>query len=583
MPRKVEKYEGLLIRYLDDVRSGKRIAGRLERSAVKRFDSDRERERSDPDYPYELNMQLAETACEFFELFKHTDGEYAGRRFELYPWQVFIVFNLFGWVHKSTGFRRYREAFLSVGRGNGKSPFGALIMLLLFAFDAPLEARAEVYTSAVKRDQAKIAFGACKRFVETTPLKDGYISIFQNKLSIDRTNSIFEPLSSDAKSADGLNIHGLLRDELHAWTEKQRDYYEKLQTALGKRRQPLAVTITTAGDEESQIWREEHGFASKVVDPDCPVESDSLFVMIFEIDDDDSELEEDNWHKANPMLEFGVVKVQYLKDLAAKAETEPAALNQFRRYHCNKLTVSANRSITSEMWAKGAADIPWEMVKEIYSGVDLGWKDDLAAVGYVAPLDWVSIEGKSKRRYAVWADVFVPAGSARDLNRQPFAEWINSGRLIKTDSEWTDTTPIYKSVDEANKRFGIKSLAYDPAGAREFALNCENELSVSTFAFSQQHKHYHEPLEEFVIAMNEGRLIHGDDSLLGWATLNVIEDVNSKGHRMPSKKRSEDKIDPFVAVLMAFSESLFSERQKPSVYETRGPLMLGDMASQNDG
>ena len=227
------------------------------------------------------------------------------------------------------------------------------------------------------------------------------------------------------------------------------------------------------------------------------------------------------------------------------------------------------------MWAAGDGDIPWKDLGKGYAGVDLGWCDDLAAVGYCFPLDWVSIEGQSKKRYAVFADVFVPRGGRRDLTREPFKSWVERRLLTVTESEWTDVEPIYESISRRHKQHGgIKIIAYDPANAREFALNLTNVLKLNSFPFNQRHVHYHEPLREFKQALHEGRIIHGGSPVLGWAAQNAVEDENAAGHRMPAKARSVDKIDPFVAVLMAFSQSLFDERQNRSVYERRGMKVL---------
>lgn len=557
--------------YMDAVRSGARIAGRLEQEAVSRFLADRDLERSG-DSPFRFDEALADRACRFFPLLRHSDGQYCGHRFTLYPWQVFIVRNLFGWVHRDTGYRRFKEAFLSVGRGNGKSPFGAALMLLLFEMDFPPEPRAEVYTTAVKRDQAAISFNAAKRFVEMSPALSSKITIHIKKL-LNGTHSNFEPLSSDAGSADGHNIHGLLRDELHEWSEYQREYYDKLASALAKRRQPMAITITTAGSERSRLWRENYGFASKVVDQTCPLQADNLFVFICEIDEDDDELDEQCWPKANPMLEYGVVKIGALRDMAAKAVEDPATRRVMRRYHCNRLAYTEHKSFTSDMWAKGDQAIPYGEIQHVFLGVDLGVVDDLAAVGVVAPLDWISVEGMSKRRYAVWCHSWIPAGTKRNLSHEPFAAFIRDQRLITTDSEWTDTAYMYREVENLNDQYGVRKLAYDPAMAREFALNCVNEIGIEVFPFNQQHHKYNEPLLEFKQALAEGRILHAGDPLLGWAALNVVEDVNIKGHAMPSKQKGEEKIDPFVAVLMAFSEALFAERIKRKMSFT--PARLG--------
>lgn len=559
------KYRKLAHEYVDAVLDGTRTAGVLEVAAVKRYVEDLDR----PDFGYYFDQRQAVEACEFFELLVHTDGEYAGQPFTLYPWQVFIVWQLFGWRSRETKLRRFRELFLSVGRGNGKTPFGAALLLLVFAFDSPIEERAECYTAAVKRDQAGLSFNAAKRFVEKSGLaRSGYLQALKTAISIPRNGSTLIPLSSDAKSADGLNIHGLLRDELHAWTDYQRDFYEKLQTALGKRRQPLAVTITTAGSENSTLWREQHELCKKVATGSVPI--DSMLVAIFEIDDEDDELDPQVWPKANPMLEYGVVKRRYLEDMAAAAAADPTQRHQFRRYHGNKLTYSFNKSFTAEMWDVGREAIPWDQLKSGFAGVDLGWCDDIAALGYVFPLDWVSVEGQSKRRYAIFADAFCPRNGRRELSREPWKSWIQSRKLTVTDSEWTDTAPMYARLGDRNKAYGLRVVAYDPANAREFATNVTNELKLETFAFGQTHARYHEPLRELKQALAEGRIVHGGCPLLGWAATNVVEEENSKGHRMPSKGRSIDKIDPFVAVLMAFSEAMFAERQAKSVYRDRG-------------
>lgn len=546
------------------------MAGLLEKYAVERYLRDRARS----DWAYKFDVDVASMACDFFPCLLHTDGEYVDKPFDLYPWQAFLVANVFGWVNRKTGFRRFREAFISMGRGNGKTPFGAALMLLMLGFDTPQEARAEVYTAAVKRDQAGLAFNAARNFVTKSGLSS-MIRVMEKKLIVTSNNSFLTALSSDGKSADGLNIHGLLCDELHAWTDYQREFLEKLKTAMGKRRQPLWVTITTAGSEESTLWREQYEYMRQVLDPASDVEADQTFAFIAEIDDDDDELDEQCWPKANPMLEYGVVKIDYLRDLAEKSKVDSTARHQMRRYHGNKLTYSSRKSFTQGEWNKGAAIPSLEGVRDVYAGIDLGWCDDFSAVGYCAPLDWVSIEGESKRRYAIWSEVLIPKGTKRNLREEPFLSWIRDRLVHVTDSEWTDTEPLYASLKETKKSFRIRSVAYDPNNAREFATNCVNKLKVDMYPFAQTHSKYHEAFREFKQALSDGRILHGGEPVIGWAAQNVVEDTNHAGHTMPSKKRSQDKIDPFVAVLMAFSEALYSARTKPSKYETVAPLTIG--------
>ncbi len=71
--------------------------------------------------------------------------------------------------------------------------------------------------------------------------------------------------------------------------------------------------------------------------------------------------------------------------------------------------------------------------------------------------------------------------------------------------------------------------------------------------------------------MREGRIVHGGNPLLEWCALKVVTKENTTGMQMPWKMKSSDKIDPFCALVMAFSEAMFNEPKKPSIYETMAP------------
>lgn len=574
-PKHVLKYRKIVKKYCDDVLKGRLVVGKLERDAVQRYLDDLKSAKK-ARAKYYLDENAAAMACEFFPtLLVHGSGEYAGTPFELYPIQVFTVWNIFGWKRKKDGLRRFREVFYSVGRGNGKTPLAVGIVLQGMGFDDPIEAQAECYIAATKRDQAAIGFNDAKRFVQMQDALSCYFEVLKYNISIPANNSKLEPLSGDGKTMDGLRIHFLMRDELHAWTEHHRDYYEKLETALGKRRQPLALTTTTAGDENSQLWREQYEHARKTVSRDNPLIDDELFVMICEIDDDDDELDEKVWPKANPLMRHGVVKVDAIRRLALKAKSQPSIRHELKRYHCNKLTYSFAKSIDDKLWSLGKVPEVPPLTITPHGAVDLGWKDDLAAIGWCFPLDKIDVGGTMKRRYFVDADVWIPAGTKRDLLSEPFRTLVREGHISKTESEWTDTKAMYARLRGRIADHGCRTIAYDPNNAREFALNCVNDLGLETYAFSQTHQKYNEPLREFLVALSEKRILHDGNPLLAWCATNLVEEANSKDERMPSKKRSIDKIDPIVAIIMAFSECLFAEPEINSVYEERGPLVFG--------
>jgi phage terminase large subunit-like protein len=117
---------------------------------------------------YRYDEEAAERAVSFFPRFLvHVKGEWAGRPFELSPWQADrVVRPLFGWKKKD-GTRRYRTVYVEVPRKNGKSSLAAGIALILLYTDR--EPGAEVYSAAADRDQAAIVFDAAKQMVLASP------------------------------------------------------------------------------------------------------------------------------------------------------------------------------------------------------------------------------------------------------------------------------------------------------------------------------------------------------------------------------------------------------------------------------
>lgn len=575
----------LVAKYIDDVVTGRVVTGKYERAACLRHLQDLERGKERGIY---FDETIADRACDFFPLLKHTTGQYAGKPFELIAFQRFVVWSLNGWRREADRMRRFAHAYISMGRGNGKSPFAAALLLSFFAFDCPLEIRAEAYTVATKRDQARIVFDEVRRYVNQEDNLRGMFQTLRSNINIPANGSKLEPLGSDSKNTDGLVPHVIVADELHAWQEKHRELWEKLTTAMHKRRQPLMITITTAGSEESQLWREEYDLACRVVDRDLPFDADDRFVYIAQIDDDDDPLDERVWPKANPMLAEGVVKLDALRSAAAAARVSPAKRNAFARYHGNRLTTSVAKLITPELWATGAGPLPDLDGMTGHAGFDWGWKDDIAALAMVFPLEHVDppdvVESLAapavddvhaddqppprKRRYAVRVWCWIPEHGPRDLTAEPWAGWIRDGWLRVTPGNSTDTQAIYDCVEhEVLEQYGVGSVAMDPNNCREAGAQMANRFGVETFWFGQTCGKYNEPTRELVEALKEGRLLHGDNPLLAWAATNLVVATDNRDYMMPAKKKAKDKIDPMVAMIMGLSECIFAEQAAASYYD----------------
>jgi phage terminase large subunit-like protein len=364
--------------YAHAVAAGRVLANHLVRLACRRHLEDLS---SATARRLRFDSAAARHAIEFFGFLRHSKGEWAGQTFALAPWQAFVVGCLFGW-QRSDGLRRFRTAYCAVSRKNGKSTLSAGIGLYLLVADG--ERGAEVYSAATTRDQARIVFDEAKRMVASSPALMRRVGILINNLHVAASAARFMPLSSDATSMDGLNVHGAIIDELHA--HKSRHVVDVLETATGARRQPLLFEITTAGYDRHSICYEHHDYSIKVLE--SVIQDDSWFAFIAAADESDDWTDPAVWRKANP--NFGLsVKADDLARKAEKAIALPGAQNAFRRMHLNEWTEQAERWIDMAAWDACDAPVDLDQLRgrPCFGGLDLSTTTDITALAWVFPPD----------------------------------------------------------------------------------------------------------------------------------------------------------------------------------------------------
>ena len=243
-----------------------------------------------------FNEEKATKILEFFpDFIRHVKGKLAGEPYHLSDWEGFILINLFGWVN-SDGNRRFRTAYIEVARKNSKSTFCSGVALFLTAFDG--EGGAEVYSCATTREQARIVFGDAQTMIRKSPPLKRVFGVHKLNIHYLKNASKFEPLSSDAQTLDGLNIHGAILDEVHA--HKTRAVWDVVETATGARQQPLLLAITTAGFNKQGIGYEQREYVTKILSG--VADDDTYFGIIFTLDEEDDPFDQANWSNANPNL-----------------------------------------------------------------------------------------------------------------------------------------------------------------------------------------------------------------------------------------------------------------------------------------
>lgn len=549
------------MQYAWGVRRGKIVACRYVKLAVERHFRDLE---TGSQRGLWFDPEAAQHAIDFFRFLRHSKGEWAGQELELEPWQQFIKWASFGWKRED-GTRRFRTVYEEVARKNGKTTDAAGTGLYLMVGDG--EQGAEVYAAATKRDQARICHGEATRMVEASPALASRITVFRNNLHIAGTASKFEPLGRDSKSTDGLNIHGLIKDELHAWVD--RDFNGKLDTAQGSRRQPLSIAITTAGTSRTSICYEQREHVIKILEG--LEEDDSVFGIIFCLDEGDDWEDESVWIKANPNLGVSV-KLDYLREQVRKAKSTPSSLNQCLRYCFNIWTQAESRWIDPEAWKACGMEVVDEaelLGRECCGALDLSSTIDISGWALVFP------PLEEAEPYKVLIRLFCPKDnidvrSKRD--RVPYEVWVRAGLLFPTPGAAIDYTFIRKQVNDDADKFDIKEIAYDRWGASKLRQDLEED-GHTMIEFGQGFASMSPPTKELERLVLSKLLAHGNNPALAWMAANVVIRTDPAGNIKPDKEKSIEKIDGIVALIMALDRAQ-KNTATSSVYEERGVLTL---------
>lgn len=470
---------------------------------------------------------------------------------------------MFGWK-RADGTRRFRVAYEEVPRKNGKSTKLAGVGIILLLFDE--EIGAEVYTAATKKDQARIIFGEAQRMVRRSAALREKVDVFKLNLSVPATESKFEPLSSDEKTADGLNPHGVLIDELHR--HKTRALLDVLDTGMGARRQPLLWIITTAGDENNEtVYAQEHEYARKVLEG--ALEDDNLFAYIACPDEGDDVFDPLTWAKANPNLGVSV-KLDDMHRQAEKARKSPSALDAFKRLRLNIRTSGVQHGIGRELWQEcgGAVDVEALKSRRCIGGLDLGGKNDLSALVLTFPGE----DGISDVLPFFWMANHDLHGK-EDRDRVGYRRWRDDGHLTIVESATVQFDWIAERLGELASLYQIDGLALDrwgfdrlaPAleragvpfwlaerGKSGFATSAPGAQGLRFCAWGQGYRDMGPATQALEDALLEKRLRHGMHPILTWNAASVVYalDPNTQWKK-PVKQRSTGRIDGIVALAMA--------------------------------
>lgn len=562
--------------YVADVVAGRVMACRWVRLACERHLRDLV---DGPARGIWFDERTAKMMVAFFSLLHHWKGEWAGRPVTLEPWQQFVIASLFGWKRKADGTRRFRTGYLEVARKNGKTTLAAGVGLGLMVVDG--EPGAEVYTAATKRDQARIAHRDATEMVKRSPELKREVSSFKDNLHSLETSSKFQPLGRDADSLDGLNVHGVIADEVHAWPN--RDLWDVLETATGARRQPLMLAITTAGSDRQSFCRSLHDYAERVLSG--LVEDDSFWGIIYTLDDGDNWEDEKNWGKSNPNLAVSK-QLDDMRRKAGRAKEMPAALNAFLRLELNVWTQADTRWMNPDKWRLCSGPVELEALRgrPCFGGLDLSSTIDITA------LVWVFPPIESGGEYIVVPRFFIPDENVMERvrrDRVPVDVWIREGLVIATPGNVVDYDWVLGQIESDMDLFDVQELAFDRWGSQKITSDLQSRLGFTVdekvaklqgrpllVQFGQGFASMSAPMKELEKLVLSLKIAHGGNPVLSWMADNLVAVMDPAGNIKPDKARSREKIDGMVALIMGLARALLKGIVHGSVYAQRGLRVL---------
>lgn len=506
---------------------------------------------NDPDSEWEYNSTKANHALEFIENYcKHSKGKMGGKPFILELWQKAIVAATFGIVHKITGLRKYTEVLLMVARKNGKSTFSAAVGLYLQLADG--EPGAEIYAVATKKDQAKIIWLEAKRMVKKSPVLLRRDKPLVGELTAEFNDSFFKPLGRDSDTLDGLNVHGGMLDEIHAWTDD--NLYDVIVDGTSAREQPLIFITTTAGTVREHIFDRKYDEATSLIngydDPEG-YHDEHFLPIIYELDNRKEWTEEECWIKANPGL--GTIKKK--STLAQKVNKALANSVLVKNLLCKDFNIPET---TTEAWltyeeANNKAVFDVSALKPRYGigGTDLSSTTDLTAakVVFMVPGDntiyqmsmyWIPEELIEKRiaEDKIPYDIWIEKGYVRicpgNRNHPKYVtEWFREIR---------DTYDIY-----------IPWIGYDAWSAEYWVEEMKMEFGKEAMiAVHQGKKTLSGPMKNLKANLQSKVLNYNNNPVDRWCLCNTAVDVDKNDNIQPIKTSNpRRRIDGTAALLDA--------------------------------
>lgn len=495
----------------------------------------------------------AQYAIDFIQTFcKHSKGKWGGKPVILELWQKAITAALFGFVDKDTGLREYRQLILIVARKNGKSTFASCLGLFLLVADG--EVGPEIYSAATKKDQAKIIWREACSMIKKSPALNKKLDLRVSVIRSRFNEGTFEPLGSDSDKLDGLNVHGVMIDELHAL--KDKNLYDVLIDGMTAREQPLCIITTTAGTVRDNIYDLKYDECERIIngyeDP-AGYKDETILPIVYELDKREEWTDPACWAKANP----GLGSIKNTQTLAQKVYQAQHDALRVKNLLCKDFNIRETSGAAFFTFDQLNNETTYDMkaLKPKYGigGFDLSETTDLTCATmlfcvrddpniYIKQMYWIPEDLLEKRVHE---------------DQVPYDIWKKKG--------WLRTSPGFRNdyrlilqwfVDEMEQDdIYLYKCGYDRWSAAYLVQSMKERFGDDVMVPVAQGKQtLSGPMKNLAADLAAKRIVYGNNPILKWCMTNVAVDVDRNDNIQPCKTSNPRKrIDGFASLLDAYT------------------------------
>lgn len=519
-----------------------------------------------------FDLPAAERVRDFIrDVCVHTQGPDAGKPFELLPWQwERVIAPAFGWKMPD-GTRRFKEVEVWIPKKNGKSTLMAAIALYLLIADG--EYQSYVYSAASDRNQAAMIYDTVVSMIKLNKELQRRLSPRKTRKVIEYKlkDSKYEVLSADGFRNEGLNIHGLLFDEMHA--QRNRKLWASLRYGGAARKQSIRFIISTAGeyDEESLWWERFH--LAKDIQENRKIDI-HLLPCVYGMEENDDPMDPDTWRKCNPSWGHTLNRIEFERD-AAQANISPANMTEFLRYRLNYTKAVATTWIDKKYWDNCRVEFNFAPFKPVvsYLGIDLAETSDLVAE--------VRLDFDKDSHFRIHPKFYAPSqpNNLRLMQRNRYERWEQLGLLNIIEGPVIRTSPILESVYFQCRNNPMHAVGVDRYHALEFGKTIEDwielqRLQIQLILCQYTTMGMNEPTRVLEEAIYGAKCSHDGNAIMNYMFRNITVAQDSSGNRKLDKSNRSSKIDGFAAILLGLFAKFTAKKREVSKYVTES--LTGD-------